>query len=222
MIIQALYWKLVRRNLLRYKLCHFKADFLSNATRSTNFEGYNKLHGSCSISNSSLGLFTYASASKICNAEIGRFCSIAPNVKIGGGKHPTKFPSTHPAFYSTRAQSGKTFTTEDHYREHEKVIIGNDVWIGSGAIILDGVTIGDGVIVAAGAVVSKNIPPYHIVGGIPARHIKKRFSDEHIEGLLRLKWWDWPIEKLSHHLELFQSEDSESLDKLLQLHHEDG
>ena len=85
------------------------------------------------------------------------------------------------------------------------IVIGNDVWIGYEAVIMAGVTIGDGAIIGARAVVTKDVPPYTIVGGVPAKQIRKRFSDETISELLNLKWWDWPIEKISRNIELIKS-----------------
>lgn len=85
------------------------------------------------------------------------------------------------------------------------IVIGNDVWIGYEAVIMAGVTIGDGAIIGARAVVTKDVPPYTIVGGVPAKQIRKRFSDETISELLKVKWWDWPIEKISHNIEFIKS-----------------
>lgn len=100
-----------------------------------------------------------------------------------------------------------------HYPiNRERLVIGNDVWIGYEAVVMAGVTIGDGAIIGARAVVTKDVPPYTIVGGVPAKPIRKRFDDETIERLLDLKWWDWPIEKIRRHLEDIQSGD---LDKLI-------
>ena len=91
------------------------------------------------------------------------------------------------------------------------IVIGNDVWIGYEAVVLAGVTIGDGAIVAARAVVTKDVPPYTIVGGMPAKPIRKRFSDSEIDQLLELKWWDWPPEQIAAHIDLIQSGDLEKL-----------
>lgn len=123
-------------------------------------------------------------------AKIGKFCSIGPEVRIGLGKHPIHLKSTHPGFYVTDS-SYYGITPEYHNPEpeYEKITIGNDVWIGCRAMILDGVTIGDGAIIAAGAVVTKDVPPYAIVGGVPARIIKYRFKPEKIRELLESEWW---------------------------------
>ena len=157
---------------------------------------YNTIYDFVVLCNSSLSDFTYiANNSNIWNTSIGKFCSIGSNVKCGMPSHPSSiFASTHPIFYSTLKQSQITFADKNYYIEENKTIIGNDVWIGSNVIITGGLTIGDGAIIASGAVVTKDIPPYTIVGGNPAKVIKKRFSDDIIEQLLKYKWWDLPID----------------------------
>lgn len=139
--------------------------------------------------------FTYiTNGSKINRTSIGKFCSIGPDCKFGLGKHPTKdFVSTHPVFFSTDKQAQISFINENKYEEYEPIEIGNDVWIGANVIVLDGVSIGNGAIIAAGSVVTKDIPPYAIAGGVPAKIIKYRFSQEQIKGLEEIKWWDKDI-----------------------------
>ncbi len=106
---------------------------------------------------------------------------------------------------------GKYFDNVDFensaLRDNAPIWIGNDVWIGANVIILPGVTIGDGAILAAGAVVTKNVEPYAVVGGVPARIIKKRFDAETIECFLRIKWWEWPVDKIEENIELFYQPD---------------
>jgi acetyltransferase-like isoleucine patch superfamily enzyme len=159
------------------------------------------------LNNCSVGNFTYTSSDcYINNARIGKFCSIGSNVKIGLGMHPTRdFVSTHPIFYSTRKQSQISFVEKSFYKETQDVIIGNDVWIGANAIILDGVEIGNGAIISAGAVVNRNVPPYSIYGGIPAKFIKNRFDENEIIFLQNLKWWDKDLEWLQANTRYFQN-----------------
>lgn len=144
-----------------------------------------------------LGAYSYIAAnSNIRNTTIGRFCSIGPNVKTGLAYHPTNGFSTSPIFYSCKGQCGTKLIDNNLVDEYYNVTIGNDVFIGSGSTILGGLTIGDGAIIAAGSMVVKDVPPYAIVGGVPARILKYRFDDEIIKRLIKLKWWNMPIEKL--------------------------
>ena len=143
-------------------------------------EGHNVIVKGSNVINCKIGYASYIGAkSSICNTLIGRFTSIGPNVKTIIDAHPSKtFVSTHPSFYSLRKQVGFSFTTKQKFEEYPKidnkysVIIGNDVWIGSNVLILGGHKIGDGAIVAAGAVVTKDVPPYAIVGGGTSKNNK--------------------------------------------------
>lgn len=129
--------------------------------------------------------------------EMGAFCSIAQNVTIPYGNHPLDTVSTHPFFYGTIfGLTDKNIPLADVAPGNGKVVIGHDVWIGTGATILTGITIGTGAVIAAGAVVTKDVPPYAIVGGVPAKIIRYRFDEETIAQLLASKWWTWPDEKL--------------------------
>ncbi|MDD2539592.1 MAG: CatB-related O-acetyltransferase [Desulfuromonadaceae bacterium] len=160
------------------------------------FEGNNFVHGPTILRNTSIGSYSYIGGNcKIGNTNIGRFCSIASEVVIGLGKHPTSgFVSTHPVFYSPDNKGFPVcFSKQKLFKEFDEIEIGNDVWIGYRAIISDGVKIGSGAIIAAGSVVTHDVEPYSIVGGIPARHIRYRFDNDTIDGLLKMKWWDKDI-----------------------------
>lgn len=144
---------------------------------------------------------------------IGKFCSIACGAKFlfNSANHALGSLSTYP-FPIFFEEWG--LPVEDIARAWDNkgdIVIGNDVWIGYEAMILAGVTIGDGAIIAARAVVTQDVPPYTIVGGVPAKPIRQRFDPEIIEALGRLKWWDWPEEKIARHLDDIQSGNIEKL-----------
>lgn len=163
----------------------------------------NNVFNKKSIFRGRIGYGSYIGERSCLNAVIGRYCSISSDVKTISGIHPTTdFVSTHPCFFSTKKQAGFTYVSNDCFTENifvdteqHLVEIGNDVWIGSNVLIMPGIHIGDGAVVAAGAVVTKDVEPYSIVGGVPAKVIKRRFSDEQIKELLAIQWWnkngDW-------------------------------
>lgn len=148
----------------------------------------------CKLSNVNIGDYSYISkGSDINNSKIGRYCSIAPYVKIGFGIHPTNYLSTSPIFYNDNNVFGFSINHDNEFKEFKETNIGNDVWIGLNAIIIDGIKIGDGSIIGAGAVVTKDVEPYSIVGGVPAKLIRYRFNEEKIKRLLDTRWWDYEI-----------------------------
>lgn len=153
----------------------------------------------------SMGKYSYmgprVSAS---NVEIGSFCSIASYSAIGGGRHPLDMVSSSPVFLRGRNIFDKNFA-EHSYEEAPKTILGNDVWIGEKAFISAGVTIGNGAVVGAHSVVTKDVAPYEIVAGAPARHIRFRFSEKEIEALQELEWWNWDDAKIGRFAKYFDS-----------------
>lgn len=170
---------------------------LNNVLEESTVGEFVKISPPCQIVNCSIGSYTYIAESAIISqTRIGKFCSIGPRVIIGYGIHPTNGISTSPMFYSTYKQNGMTLSSTNKIVERKEIVIGNDVFIGMNALILDGITIGDGAIVGAGAVVTHDVPPYAIVVGCPGKVVKYRFEQEVINKLLKLKWWDWPAEKL--------------------------
>lgn len=183
----------------------------SKLNTGTVLEGYNKVFNKADIRDSFVGLGTYVGINSFLpKSKIGRFCTIGPNVTLIRGKHPTHyFVSIHPAFYSTRKQAGFTFVKNDKFEEFSNgkyaVEIGNDVWIGANVLILDGIKIGDGAIIGSGAVVSKDIQPYSINVGNPIKEIGLRFEKKEIEKLIKIKWWNWNIDKIKSCADYFQN-----------------
>ena len=173
------------------------------------FEGFNKIGARTSFSGR-MGRCSYIGADAAISANIGRYCSIAADVVTISGKHPTKdWVTTHPAFFSTLKQCGKTYVEKELFMETTgQTQIGNDVWIGYGARILGGVKIGDGAIIAAGAVVTQDVPDYAIVGGVPAKVIRYRFEPEQIEKLKKIQWWKKDEQWLKENAALFQNIDT--------------
>ena len=145
-------------------------------------------------------------------AEIGKFCSIARDARINPGNHPTWKAAQH--HFSYRARSYELGPEDDHdffeWRRSHRVVLGHDVWIGHGATVLPGVTIGTGSVVGAGAVVSKDVPPFTIVGGVPSKPIRERFPKAVQDGLLALSWWDWTHDRLAGALEDFRQLDADA------------
>lgn len=144
---------------------------------------------------------------------IGKFCMIASDVQfiMNGANHLTNTISSYPfAIFGQgwqNAMEGKAYPGKGDTR------IGNDVWIGYRAAIMPGVNIGDGAIIGAYAVVTKDVAPYSVIGGNPAQEIRKRFSQQDIERLLKIRWWDWPIEKISRNVQLLTSSNIDALEQ---------
>lgn len=182
----------------------------------SNFEGSNYLGENSAFLNSYLGFGSYiGEQSRFYRTKVGRFCSIAKGVEIVPSNHPINYISTHPAFHRGNhplMQSLGLSYCEKELDEFKHVegsefacIIGNDVWLGNNTIILDGVTIGDGAIVGAGSVVTKDVPPYGIVVGVPAKLLRYRFEKKHIITLQSEPWWDLDISQIEKRSKYFDN-----------------
>lgn len=142
---------------------------------------------------------------------IGKFCMIASDVKfiMNGANHLTKAISAYP--FAIFGQDWKDAMKDKNYPTKGDTEVGNDVWIGFNSTIMPGVSIGHGAIIAANSTVTKDVEAYTIVGGNPAKEIRKRFSNDQIQQLLKIKWWDWEIEKITSNIQHLTSENSEDL-----------
>ena len=172
----------------------------------TVLEGRNRICAGANARGTQLGFATYIGPrSNLGSCRIGRWCSIGSDVRVVVGRHPTRdYVSTHPAFFSTQGQAGFTFVKETTFPEftyacpatRHYVKIGHDVWIGEAATLIAGIQVGSGAVVAAGAVVTKDVEPYSIVGGVPARKIGSRFDPDTVAWLLQTEWWNRDFEWL--------------------------
>lgn len=194
--------------------CNVRISPFALFNNRTQFEGVNTVHKGACISNSYIGYGTYiGEKSNMLNCRIGRYCSIANDVNVISVTHPTiDFVSTSPMFFSTLKQAGKTYVTCNKFNEKlsiegRNIIIGNDVWIGERVTIKGGIRIGDGAIIAMNACVTKDVPPYAIVGGVPAKILRYRFPEDKVKQLLSIKWWNKSEEWIYKHKDLFANLD---------------
>lgn len=166
----------------------------------------------CQVHNSNVGKYSSIGRySKVTQSKIGSYCSISWDVTINAVAHDYKKLSSHS--FTKRPDIGG-FVKEDA-RTYQKVSIGNDVWIGAHAIIMPGIEIGDGAVIGAGSIVTKDVKPYEIVAGNPAKHIKYRFNKEFVQELLEIKWWEWEDSTIRKNIHLFQKKlDKEILAEL--------
>lgn len=191
--------------------------FLANILPGSYFEGHNSI-GRFTTFKGYMGKYSYIGQKCVMLCKIGRFSSVASNVHVINGRHPLKTPyvSTCPLFYAPNSALGEGFVGKSMFDEYiyadavnkYPVVIGNDCWIGAGVSIVEGVTISEGGIVLAGAVVTQDVPPYAIVGGVPAKVIGYRYSEEVIKKLLKIQWWNKDEQWLKDNALLFSNIDN--------------
>jgi phosphonate metabolism protein (transferase hexapeptide repeat family) len=170
----------------------------SASVRDTDFGIFNEVGAHCRIAESVFGDYSYIGENgDVIYTRIGKFCSIAAAVRINPGNHPMDRPAMHHFTYrASKYGFGEDEPAFFEWRRSFPVQIGHDVWIGHGAILLPGVTVGTGAVIGAGALVTRDVAPYSITIGHPAKHHRYRFAAEIREALLRIGWWDWPAETL--------------------------
>lgn len=175
----------------------FMLRLRGSSIRSSQIHPTARIYSGCNINTCMVGRYTYISYDTWAkDTQIGSFCSISDHVFIGGDNHPVDWASMSPVFQRV-GNSGSTVRFSQHeLPPHPRTCIGHDVWIGHGAQVQAGVTVGHGAVVAGGAVVTRDVPPYAIVGGVPARIIHYRFDEDTIAALLASHWWELPDDQL--------------------------
>ena len=179
-----------------------------NIPKGSSFGENVRVHQNTVLSKVDVGSYTYIGGrSFVARCRLGNFCSIGPEVCIGLGRHSLGGISTYPGFYSATSSGVKRFHHDQTVVEQSDTVIGHDVWIGARVTIPGGVTIGTGAVIGAGSVVTKDVAPYTVVAGVPAKKIRKRFTDEEIDDLNRLEWWNKDEEFFHKYGELFMQPD---------------
>lgn len=197
-VLSRLHWILWRRRRSGDPGMRLNAHITSKCDASSRFGKGVMLAVGVEVFESTIGDMSYLSrASRVALSDVGRFCSIGPNTNIGGlGIHPKHLLSTHPLFYSERYDNLRGNRSKLDIVENVRTRVGSDVWIGANALILDGIVVEDGAIVAAGAVVNRDVAPFEIVGGVPAKTIGYRFPEHIRDELLGIRWWDVDFESI--------------------------
>ena len=203
--IRRIYYNII----CKLKNKHIKNEWGARLLPGARFEGHNKI-GENTVFGGEMGKCSYIGKDGYIIGKVGRFCSIGDNVRIYAALHPVSDAiSTSPAIYSTKKQCGKSYVKKNMKQEFAHIEgskyalhIGNDVHIGSGVSFVGSITVGDGAIVGANATVTKDVLPYEVVAGVPAKTIKKRFTDKQIEFLVDFKWWEKSDQWIEENAEL--------------------
>ena len=188
---------------LKYLWSKFMKNLPLSAVTGCSFEKPSKLNAQSSAVNATMGRYSYCGyGTKLLNCKIGRFCSISDNVCIGLSSHPMEWVTTSPAFHFGRGSIPKDLAALSYDSDPPLTTVGNDVWIGQNVLIKPGITVGDGAVIGMGSVVTRDVPPYAVVAGNPARVIRMRFAPEIIERLIASAWWDLPPKLLKEYASL--------------------
>ena len=193
--------------MIKYIWAKILKKIRGSAIRNSSIHKTSKIEPGSQFINSKMGKHSFCGYDcDISNTEIGSFCSIANNVIIGGGMHPVDWVGTSPAFYEGRDSIKAKFS--NHKRKNvKKTIIQHDVWIGQSVIIKQGICIGTGAVIGMGSIVTKDVPPYTIYAGNPAKLIKERFDKNTAEKLLKIEWWNFDDKKLKKYAKYFTNPD---------------
>jgi len=189
------------------KLTYPLVSYMSFWSKDCTFHKTSEIRSFAILYNSIIGRYSRINSNcKLVLTTVGNFTAIGKDAILGFGRHPLNYISTNSIFYKKNRMRNDWITPID-FKTNLPIHVGNDVWIGRDAKVMDGVTIGDGAVVAAGSIVTKDVPPYAIVGGVPAKIIKYRFDEETIKKLLEIKWWDFKDEEITKFKDFFNLKD---------------